>query len=105
MMPSARSLMPAFVAGTTFRHGLCILAALALGAMLFESVGMPVFQRIGLPRETCCLRDTKLVWKAGKSVSSTGSASPSASSSSPAPSPTSWRCRRSGATRIHFIAT
>ena len=60
--PPRPARLPAFVARPTFRYGLCILAAIVCGVALFESVGMPVFQRIGLPHETCYLRDPKLVW-------------------------------------------
>ena len=65
-MPSVHSSRkarpPGFVVHPALRYGLCILAAVAGGVVLFEAFGMPVLQHIGMPHETCYLRDPKLVW-------------------------------------------
>ncbi|WP_162525171.1 sensor histidine kinase [Rariglobus hedericola] len=45
-----------------FRWSLCIVGAVALGALVFELMGISVFSRIGMPHEFCYLRDPKLVW-------------------------------------------
>lgn len=60
--PSLAARLPGFVIRPAFRYGLCILAAVIGGVALFEAFGMPVLQRIGMPHETCYLRDPKLVW-------------------------------------------
>jgi signal transduction histidine kinase len=43
------------------RWSVAITAAVAAGILLFEALGISVFQRIGLPHELCYLRDGKLV--------------------------------------------
>ncbi len=50
------------VAQPMFRWSVAILAAVALGVLVFEALGISVFSRIGMPHEFCYLRDPKLVW-------------------------------------------
>lgn len=45
-----------------FRSSLAIFAAVALGVIAFEALGIPVLGRVGMPHEFCYLRDPKLVW-------------------------------------------
>lgn len=45
-----------------FRSSVAILATVAGGVLVFETLGISVFRRIGMPHEFCYLRDPKLVW-------------------------------------------
>jgi signal transduction histidine kinase len=45
-----------------FRWSIAILAALAAGILVFETLDISIFRRIGMPHEFCYLRDPKLVW-------------------------------------------
>lgn len=54
--------LPGLVSHPAFRYGLCILGAVIAGMLVFEMIGMPLLGRIGMPHETCYLRDPRLVW-------------------------------------------
>ena len=60
--PARAARLPGFIIHPAFRYGLGIIGAVVGGIVVFEALGMPVLQRIGMPHETCYLRDPKLVW-------------------------------------------
>ncbi len=45
-----------------FRWSVGILAAVGIGMLAFEALGISIFSRIGMPHELCYLRDPKLIW-------------------------------------------
>jgi signal transduction histidine kinase len=49
-------------AAPLFRWSLGILGAVIIGALIFEALDISIWKRIGMPHETCYLRDPKLVW-------------------------------------------
>lgn len=51
-----------WLAAPFFRWSVGIIAAVLFGFLVFEWLDVSVFQRIGMPHETCYLRDPKLVW-------------------------------------------
>jgi signal transduction histidine kinase len=53
---------PRWLAAPFLRWSVGILLTVVLGALAFELMDLSILKRVGMPHETCYLRDPKLVW-------------------------------------------